>query len=253
MELHFEASVKGEPLIILHGLFGSLDNWRSISATLSSKFTVFALDQRNHGGSAHAAEMDYLLMAQDVVEFLDKRGFSQSHVLGHSMGGKTAMQLALSYPNRVNKLIVADIAPRPYPPWHEKMITGMLGLDLEHLDSRAQMEAALAPDVPDLPTRRFLLKSVVRKPGNGFAWRMGLEQIQANYLRLTQAVFAGEPFQKPALFIRGAHSDYVLETDFPEIQRLFPQAEIKTLPDAEHLLHIQNPQQFVGLVTEFLS
>jgi len=253
MELHFEASGDGEPLIVLHGLFGSLDNWRSISARLSAHFTVFALDHRNHGGSAHAAEMDYLLMAQDVVEFLDKRGISHSHVLGHSMGGKTAMQLALSYPNRVNKLIVADIAPRTYPPWHEKMIAGMLDLDLARFDSRAQMEAALAPAVPDLPTRRFLLKNVVRKAGNGFAWRMGLEQIKVNYSRLTQAVLAGEPFEKPVLFVRGANSEYILETDFSEIRRLFPRAEIKTLRDADHLLHIQSPQEFVHLVTSFLS
>jgi len=253
MDLHFEASGDGEPLIVLHGLFGSLDNWRSISARLSGQFTVFALDQRNHGASAHAAEMDYLLMAQDVVEFLDKRGISHCHVLGHSMGGKTAMQLALSYPNRVNKLIVADIAPRSYPPWHEQMIGGMLDLDLAHFQSRTQMEAALAPAVPDLPTRRFLLKNVVRGPGNRFAWRMGLEQIDANYSRLTQAVLAGEPFEKPVLFIRGADSDYILESDFCEIRRLFPQAEIKTLPDAGHLLHIQTPQEFVRVVTEFLT
>ncbi|HEX7893151.1 MAG TPA: alpha/beta fold hydrolase [Terriglobales bacterium] len=253
MELHFEASGNGEPLIVLHGLFGSLDNWRSISARLSAQFTVFALDQRNHGGSAHAEEMDYSLMAQDVVEFLEKRGLSQTNVLGHSMGGKTAMQLALSHPNRVSKLIVADIAPRTYPAWHEKMITGMLQLNLDHFDGRAQLEAALAPAVPDLPTRRFLLKNVVRKPGNGFCWRLGLKQIQSNYSRLTEAVLAGEPFQKHALFIRGANSDYVLESDFPEIRRLFPQAEIRTLPDAGHLLHIQSPQPFLQLVTDFLN
>jgi pimeloyl-ACP methyl ester carboxylesterase len=253
MELHFEASGNGEPLIVLHGLFGSLDNWRSISARLSGQFTVFALDQRNHGGSPHTPQMDYPLMAQDVVEFLDTRGFSQADVLGHSMGGKTAMQLALSYPDRVKKLIVADIAPRTYPPRHQKMITGMLDLDLDHFESRAQMEAALAPAVPDLTTRRFLLKNVVRKEGNKFFWRMGLEQIQANYSRLTEAVISGEPFLKPALFIRGANSDYLLETDIPEIRRLFPKAEIKTVPDADHLVHTQSPNQFVNLVTEFLS
>jgi pimeloyl-ACP methyl ester carboxylesterase len=253
MELHFEASGKGEPLIVLHGLFGSLDNWRSISARLSGQFSVFALDQRNHGGSPHAAQMDYALMAQDVVEFLDLRGLSQANVLGHSMGGKTAMQLALSYRDRVNRLIVADIAPRTYPPWHQKMIAAMLGLDLDHFESRTQIEAALAPAVPDLPTRRFLLKNVTRKQDNGFHWRMGLEQIQANYSRLTEAVIAGEPFLKPVLFILGANSDYVLETDVPGIRSLFPQAEIKTVADADHWIHTQSPEQFVDLVTEFLS
>lgn len=253
MELHFEASGNGEPLIVLHGLFGSLDNWRSISARLSGQFTVFALDQRNHGGSAHVAQMDYALMGQDVIEFLDMRGLPQANVLGHSMGGKTAMQLALSHPDRVKKLIVADIAPRTYPPWHQEMITGMLNLDLEHFESRAQIEAALAPAVPDLPTRRFLLKNVVRTEGKGFRWRIGLQQIQANYSLLTEAVISGEPFPKPVLFIRGGKSDYLLETDVPEIRRLFPKAEIKTVANADHLVHTQSPDQFVNLVTEFLN
>ena len=252
MELHFEASGSGDPLIILHGLFGSLDNWRIVSARLAQRFTVFALDQRNHGRSPHAEQMDYVLMAEDVQQFLKGRGLGKASVLGHSMGGKTAMQLALLHPGSVAKLIVADIAPRPYPPRHERMLAGMLALDLGHFETRSQMEAALAPAVPDLATRQFLLKNVVRSEGTGFHWRMGVTQIQTNYRRLTDTVHGLGPFTNPVLFIRGANSDYLSESDIPEIQRCFPKAQLKTVPDADHLLHVQKPELFVRLVIEFL-
>jgi esterase len=252
MELHFEVSGKGDPLVILHGLFGSLDNWRGISARLASRFTLFLLDQRNHGRSPHAERMDYSLMAEDVQEFLESQGLREAFVLGHSMGGKTAMQLSLLHPASVSKLIVADIAPRAYPPRHERMLAGMLALDLAYFETRSQMEAALAPAVPDVATRQFLLKNVARSEGTRFRWRMGLQQIQSNYKSLTEAISGPGTFTGPALFIRGANSDYLSETDFPEIRRLFPRAEFETVQDADHLLHIQKPEVFVRVVTQFL-
>jgi esterase len=252
MELHFEVSGKGDPLIILHGLFGSLDNWRGISARLARRFTLFLLDQRNHGRSAHAEHMDYSVMAEDVQELLASHGLSKAFVLGHSMGGKTAMQLSLLHPESVSKLVVADIAPRAYPPRHERMLAGMLALDLAYFESRSQMEAALAPAVPDVATRQFLLKNVVRSNETRFRWRMGLQQIQANYKNLTQAITGPRQFTGPVLFIRGANSDYLSETDILEIRRLFPQAELTSVQDADHLLHIQKPEVFVRVVTQFL-
>lgn len=253
MELHFEARGTGKPLIILHGLFGSQDNWRSISARLSSRYTVFALDQRNHGRSPHSEHMDYTLMAEDIVEFQDAQGLSEAFVLGHSMGGKTAMQLALLYPQRVEKLIVADMAPRAYPPWHEKMIAGMLSLDLNRFESRTQMDAALAPAVPELATRQFLLKNVARSADHRFMWRMGLKEIQKNYSGLTQPITSKKTFNRPVLFVRGANSEYLTEADLPEIVRLFPEANMETVPNAAHLLHVQNPAYFVDVVDRFLA
>lgn len=252
MELHFEQSGGGEPLIILHGLFGSLDNWRTVSARLAQHFTVFALDQRNHGRSAHSEQMDYPSMAKDVREFLGKRGLSKAFVLGHSMGGKTAMQLALLHPQTVSRLIIADIAPRAYEPRHERMIAGMLALDLGRFESRSQMEAALTPAVPDQPTRQFLLKNVVRSEGGGFRWRMGTAQIQGNYRYLTQAIQGPAPFTGATLFIRGANSDYILDSDLPEIRRWFPLASVETILGAGHLLHVEQLDRFVETVTGFL-
>lgn len=252
MELHFAAYGQGEPLILLHGLLGSLDNFHSVSLKLSAQLKVFALDLRNHGRSPHSSEMDYTLMAQDVRSFLERQGVPDALVLGHSMGGKVAMQLALLYPESVRKLIVADIAPHRYPPRHQKILTGMASLDLGHLQTRKEMEAALAPAVPDLGTRQFLLKNVVREGLGAFHWRIGLKEIIQNYLPLTEAVTSDRAFHKPTMFLRGEISDYLVPEDMHSIRRLFPEARLETIPGAGHLLHTENPARFVKSVQDFL-
>jgi pimeloyl-ACP methyl ester carboxylesterase len=252
MQLHFEAAGQGEPLIILHGLFGSLENWRPMSKRLAEHFKVFALDQRNHGRSPHSFQMDYALMAEDVRDFLTAQSLKDACVLGHSMGGKTAMQLALSHPDLVRKLVIADMAPQRGFGRHEKMIEGLRALDLARFETRKEIENALAPAVPDLSTRQFLLKNIARKTEGGFSWKIGLEEIHQNYGRLTEAIDSSAPFAKPALFIRGETSDYLLEGDWPSIQRLFPQAALRTIPGVGHLVHVENEQAFYELVTQFL-
>ena len=252
MDLHFEVHGQGEPLIILHGLFGSLDNWRSISARLAHQFKVYCLDQRNHGRSPHTFAMDYTLMAEDVRELLLAQQLDNAFILGHSMGGKTAMQLALLHPGCVKKLVIVDIAPRAYSPRHERIISGMLSLDLGNFQTRKEMEAALAPAVPDVATRQFLLKNIVRTGDNQFAWRLGLEELKKNYARLIEPVSSNHSFYNPALFLRGEKSDYLFESDYALIQRLFPNVLFKTIPEAEHLLHVEKPELFVKLVEDFL-
>lgn len=253
MDLHFEAYGQGEPLIILHGLLGSADNWHSIASKLASNFKVFTLDLRNHGRSPHSSEMDYSLMARDVYDFIQSRGLRQALVLGHSMGGKTAMQLALLYPTRVRKLVVVDIAPGPYAPRHRAILRAMDSLDLVRYQTRKEMESAFAPAVADLSTRQFLLKNALRQETGGFRWRIGLRQIIQNYPRLAEAVRSERPFEKPTLFIRGEKSDYLLETDFAEIKQLFPRARLQTIPHAGHLVHVQNSAAFLELVSDFCS
>ncbi|HZR17141.1 MAG TPA: alpha/beta fold hydrolase [Verrucomicrobiae bacterium] len=253
MDLYFEVEGEGEPLIVLHGLFGSLENWRPMSRKLANRFKVFLVDQRNHGRSPHSEEMNYALMAEDVRQLLHRQHLHAAHVLGHSMGGKTAMQLAVLHPENVRKLVVADIAPRVYSPRHQHIIEGMLALDLSRFHSRKEIEAALAPAVPELATRQFLLKNVARLDGGTFGWRLGLEEIGDNYLRLTEPVAGGRPFDKPALFVRGANSDYLTQSDFPAIQCLFPNAVLRSIPEAGHLLHVQNPDFFSRIVAEFLG
>jgi len=253
MELHFEAVGQGEPLIILHGLFGSSDNWKTVSTQLSQHFTVFALDQRNHGRSPHSSEMDYTLMAGDVRDFMNSQGLPNAFILGHSMGGKTAMQLALSHWDMVTRLIVADMSPRRDSSRHEKIIAGMRSLDLPRFQTRRQIEEALAPAVPELATRQFLLKNLARGPSGSFYWRIGLEEIHTNYARLTEPIGGGVPFAGATLFLRGETSDYLLEDDLASILPLFPRAVLQTIPAAGHLIHIENPVAFQRSVVAFLS
>jgi esterase len=253
VELHFEAYGQGKPLIILHGLLGSMDNFRSVSLTLSAHFKVFGLDLRNHGRSPHSPDMDYSLMAQDVQSFIERQSIREICVLGHSMGGKVAMQLALLYPESVSKLIVADIAPHSYPPRHRKILEGMVSLDLGHFQSRKEIEAALAPAVPNLATRQFLLKNAVRDSSGPFHWRIGLQEIIRNYPRLTQAITSGRSFDKQALFIRGQSSDYLLEDDMVSIRTLFPRARLTTIPGAGHLVHTENLAAFLNAIQDFLQ
>ena len=253
MQLHFEVGGHGEPLIILHGLFGSLDNWRPMSKRLAQHFKVFALDQRNHGQSPHSFEMDYARMAADVREFIAAQGFKDALVLGHSMGGKTAMQLALRHPDSVRKLVIVDMAPRRDSGRHTRLLAGMRSLDLSRFQNRKEIEAALEPAVGDLPTRQFLLKNIARHEDAGFSWKIGLEEIYQNYQNLTEAIESTEPCTKATLFIRGEKSDYLRDEDWPGILRLFPQAKFQTIPGAGHLPHVETPEAFYELVTSFFG
>ena len=246
---HYGSS--GEPLIVLHGLFGSGESWHSMCLRLGAEFQVWALDQRNHGASPHSGQMNYSLMAADVQEFMAGQGLQNAHLVGHSMGAKTAMTLALHSPGNVRSLVSIDMAPRAYPPRHEQIVQGMLALNLAGLEDRRQMEVALQPRVPDLATRRFLLKNV-RRSADGFRWRIGLREIADNYSRLNEAV-EGPPFPGPALFVRGGLSDYLGEQDLPLIRRLFPRAELKTIPGADHLVQVDQPEVLLQTLRAFFS
>ncbi len=253
MQLHSESYGQGEPLLLLHGLFGSLENWRAISHRLAGDFRVIAADLPNHGRSPHTYEMSFQTMAEDLKETIEALGLQQAHVAGHSLGGKVAMAFALLYPARVRKLVVVDIAPRAYAGRHQSILKALRALDLSQFSQRNQLERALAPDIPDLATRRFLLKNVVRDAAGAFHWRLGLEQLWSIYSRLGEAVTNAAPFQGQALFLRGERSDYLLPEDFPQIRSLFPNAEFGSIPKAGHLPHTENPEAFVQQVRTFLA
>jgi pimeloyl-ACP methyl ester carboxylesterase len=252
MQLHFKESGQGRAVILLHGLLGSADNWHPIALRLAESFHVYALDQRNHGQSPHSDETDYPLMAGDVDEFMALRGLETAMVIGHSMGGKTAMQFALQFPKRVEKLIVVDMAPRADAPKYEKILAAQLALDLKSFSTRQQIEDALTPEIPDLVLRRFLLKNLGRSSTGEFLWKINLRGIADNYGRLREPVSAPTPFARPALFIRGGRSDYIGRADEPLIRERFPQAVIETIPDAGHWVHADAPEAFLRLVLGFL-
>lgn len=253
MQLHFQSYGQGPPLIILHGLFGSLENWHSISQKLAADFQVFAVDQRNHGRSPHAAEMSYQSMAGDLKEFVTTHQLSAVNLLGHSLGGKVAMFFALNYPDLMEKLVVVDIAPRAYPPHHSEILNALSSLDLPSFKNRKDLETHLAPSIPDLATRQFLLKNVKRDSAGTFYWQMNLAAIHRNYDRLNEALSSQQPFTKPALFISGERSDYIRDEDLASIRKLFPQAAHCKIPGASHWVHADAPEAFLRKVREFLK
>ncbi len=252
MQLHFKQLGHGEPLVLLHGLFGQSDNWFGVAPRLAEKFHVFIPDLRNHGQSPHYAEMDYPLMAADVEKFFAAQKIESAHVIGHSMGGKVAMQFALDFPARVKKLVVVDMAPRAYERTHEHIFAALLALDLNSFQSRSQMEEALVAEIPSLNLRRFLLKNLGRDAEGKFIWKMNLRGVAENYSRLGEVLSTKNPFNKPTLFIRGGKSDYIGANDETEILKLFPKAEIKTIAAANHWVHADAPEEFLRLVLSFL-
>ena len=252
MDLASQRFGAGPPLIILHGLLGSSDNWRTLSRTVfGAHFEVFTVDQRNHGRSPHSDTFDYRAMVEDLTVFMDANGLAAARLLGHSMGGKTAMHFALTYPERVEALVVVDIAPKAYAPRHTALLEALRALDLA--GSRAEIDAALRPQIPSDGIRNFLLKNLQRDGQGGYGWKMNLDTIYRHYDGLNGVMEADGTFQGPTLFVRGSASDYVADEDTEVIVSFFPEAEIVTIDGAGHWVHAEKPQEFAEVVLGFLG
>ena len=254
VRLNYNIQGDGEPLLILHGLFGSARNWSGIARRLGEDYRVIAVDLRNHGDSGHAAAMTYADMVADLDGLLQELGLESAYFLGHSMGGKAAMGFALTHPGRTAGLIVVDIAPVPYRSAHLLFLDAMQSLPLAELAGREDAAARLqAAGVTDAVIRQFLLQNLVRRDG-GYAWRLNLQALRQHMDELasfprdwTHAGYAG-----PACFLAGGASDYVRPEYYPEIRRLFPAATIKTLEHAGHWVHADQPDAFTAAVRVFL-
>lgn len=245
-------TVGGEPLIVLHGLFGSARNWQMPVKRFAEKRRVFALDMRNHGGSPWSDDMSYPAMAADVARFIEDRGYSRVAVLGHSMGGKTAMTLALTRPELVSRLIVADIAPVTYAHTHAPYVAAMKAADLNGATRRGEVEAQLADAVPIASLRSFLMQNLVMENGR-FSWRVNLDAIGAGMAGLIGFPDTGDAvFSKPTLFIGGTASDYVAAAHTGAIFARFPTAKIHMIEGAGHWLHAEKPDAFAVAVEDFL-
>ena len=242
----------GEPLIILHGLLGSSDNWLTQAKLLSPRFKVYTIDQRNHGQSPHDDAFDYQSMVNDLIEFLDDHHLENPVLIGHSMGGKTVMNFALQHPDRVNKLVVVDIAPRAYNLEHYTLINAMAKLPLAEIKSRNDADAMLANEVSEPDVRQFLLKNLQRTTENGFSWKVNLPVIQAQLGNIGVGLLTGGTFSKPTLFIRGRRSAYIKDADLPAIATLFTDSTIETL-EAGHWVQAERPQEFVDTLTRWLD
>jgi esterase len=253
MDLHFRTYGAGPPLVILHGLFGSVNNWHSHATALASSFHVFTLDQRNHGASPHASTMSYAEMAGDLREFVENRRIAPTMLLGHSMGGRTAMQFALTYPKLVQKLVVVDIRPQADPPAHNHILAALQSLDLPRVHSRDEAETLLAPAVPDHSERQLLITNLKRDADGAYRWRINLEAIRANYTGLIGAITAVGRYEGPTLFVSGESSSHIMETDRPGILNAFPRAEFAKIPGAGHWVQADAPEEFRRIVKEFFE
>ncbi|MBI4524034.1 MAG: alpha/beta fold hydrolase [Deltaproteobacteria bacterium] len=253
MQLHHEVQGEGRPLIIIHGLFGSLENWRTQSKNLSRFFRVYTLDLRNHGKSPHSDVFSYPAMAEDLRDFLAAQELPSAFIMGHSMGGKVAIQFGMDHPDKVDKLVIVDVALKTYRPEYKPILGALLSLDLREFHTRADVDSALQEKIPEGRLRRFLLKSLARAPEGGFRWRINLNAIYKNDGELSKAVEQKRRFAKPACFIKAGRSNYLDKEDVAAIKKAFPKAEVITVPDAGHWIHVDAPEEFTRIVVDFLS
>lgn len=251
MKLNYKIHGEGEPLIILHGLFGTLDNWQTLARKYAETFKVILVDQRNHGHSPHSNEMSYEVMAEDLFELMQDMEIKKTNLIGHSMGGKTAMFFAQQYAGLVNKLVVADMGIKKYPPHHDIIFESMLTMDLKVIKTRKEAEEHVRKFFNDTGTIQFLLKNLYWDDNQQLKWRMNLHVLHEKI----ENILAPVPQIKcnvETLFIRGSKSNYVEDENWKEIQNIFPNSQLATL-NTGHWLHAEDPKGFYDETMKFLS
>ncbi|CAM3537634.1 alpha/beta fold hydrolase [Flavobacterium saliperosum] len=254
MELYSRIEGEGTPLLIIHGFLGMSDNWKTLGSQFAQQgFQVHLLDMRNHGKSPHDEAFTYEVMVQDVYDYCATHQLDKIALLGHSMGGKIAMLFATAYPEKVEKLIVADIGPKYYAPHHQTILAGLNAIDFSAKPSRAAVEETLSGYIRDFGTRQFLLKNLYWVEPGQLGFRFNLDVFNRKIETIGNALPFENHFDKPTLFLRGDKSDYILDSDFETIKYHFPSAEIKTVKNAGHWLHAENPADFYEMVLEYLK
>ena len=241
-------AASGAPIVILHGLFGLADNWLGIAKALSLTNPVHLLDLRNHGRSPHNPVFNYAAMGDDLDEFMQGQDLNGAVLIGHSMGGKVAMHYACLHPDRLNRLVVIDIAPRYYPVHHRVILDALLGVDLAALQNRQQADEQLARHIAETDVRQFLLKNLYRTDGGTFAWRFDLATINGQIENVGEVLPNGFVFHKPTQFIRGELSHYIKDADMELILRQFPEARLETVAGAGHWVHAEKPAELLALL-----
>lgn len=252
MNLHYRILGSGQPFIILHGLFGSADNWQTLAKSFAEKFKVVLVDLRNHGHSPHSDEMNYDVMAEDVYELIRKENLQNCILMGHSMGGKTAMYFAQRHEELLDKLIVVDMGLKKYPPHHQEIFDAVRSLDMDLTKTRKEAEEHLKKTIHDTGVLQFLLKNLFWSDKERLDWRFNLHVLY----REIEDILAAVPNQRvdvKTLFIRGEKSNYILDGDFESIKNLFPNSEIKTVMGAGHWVHAEKPREFYEMVNEFID
>lgn len=251
--LHSTIIGSGQPLIILHGYFGMSDNWKSLGAKFSENFEVHLIDQRNHGRSFHSEDFDYELLVEDLYKYIQHYQLKNTILLGHSMGGKVAMQFAVTYPKLVDKLMVADISPKFYKPHHEDILAALNVVNFSLQSTRKKVEDVLRIYIKNEVTLQFLLKNVYWKSKEELAFRFNLQSLMEHNSEVGEALPSFNHFNGETLFLKGEKSNYITEDDFTLISVHFPNSKIVTIKNAGHWLHAENPEQFYEEVINFLT
>lgn len=253
MDLNYKVFGSGEPIIILHGLFGTLDNWQTIAKKLADQYMVYIVDQRNHGRSPHVEGHNYKVMAEDLASFMEENWIHHAHVIGHSMGGKTAMQFAVDFPDMLDKLVVVDIAPKKYKGGHQTIFEALLSVNLEQVQERKEVETQLSKYIDDVGVRLFLMKNLSRKKEGGFAWKMNLQEIYINYSNILDEIIIDPAVSNETLFVNGGKSAYVSLEDQAFIKTCFTHVQFQTIADAGHWVHAEQPQALIHCLNSFLD
>ncbi|MDA9898377.1 alpha/beta fold hydrolase [Flavobacteriales bacterium] len=251
MKLYSRVFGEGQPLLIIHGLFGMSDNWQSLAKLYADYFEVHLIDQRNHGRSPHSEGFSYQHLSHDLYQYITDKQLGNPIVIGHSLGGKTAMQFAVSYPEQLAKLIVVDISPRYYPIHHDKIIDGLKALDFSTLKSRSQADAVLSEYIEEGDVRQFLLKSMYWRERGKLDFRFNLNVISKNIANVGEALDENAICSTPTLFVKGDHSNYIQDEDEDLIFKHFTDAEIETIPETGHWLHAESPEAFFEMTIRF--
>ncbi|MFY0626489.1 MAG: alpha/beta fold hydrolase [Reichenbachiella sp.] len=249
--LNYKTFGEGQPLIILHGFLGSLDNWLTLGKKFGETHQVFLLDQRNHGKSFHSDQWGYDEMVDDLEFFVSELGIENPILLGHSMGGKTAMQYTAFHESSIDKLIVADIGPKQYPVHHDQILKGLKSVPIMEIRSREEVDELLKSYIPEIGVRTFLMKNLSRSP-EGFSWKMNLNVLDKNIKKIGEVLSYHLPIEKETLFIRGGNSNYILDEDWKDIESIFQNGNLETISDVGHWLHAEKPRDFYDLVMDFI-
>jgi len=255
MKLFYREYGQGLPLIILHGLFGISDNWSTFGKTLQEKYHVYIPDMRNHGRSSHSPVFDFPSMTEDISGLIEDLGLYKPILIGHSLGGKVAMMVALNNPDLLDKLIIVDASPRKYAriTEHLQLLNAMLSTDLSIAHSRSDVENQLKDKIKNQRLRQFILKNIYWKANDKLDWRLNLAVLNANLPLMFGGLESASVFTKPALFIRGGLSNYLMEDDIELIRKYFPEAIIHTIASAGHWVHADAPEEFLTVVMDFLN
>jgi esterase len=252
--LYSKIEGSGKPLLIIHGFLGMSDNWKTLGTQFASEgLEVHILDLRNHGRSFHSDEFSYELMVQDVFEYCQTHTLENVNIIGHSMGGKVGMLFATTYPEKVEKLVVADIGPKFYPQHHQDIFAGLNAVDFSKKPSRNEVEEVMAKYIPDFGTRQFLMKNLYWQEPGQLAFRFNLAVFNQKKDEIGVPLAENLIFEKPTLFLRGGSSNYILDSDFENIKSHFPYSSIETIPNVGHWLHAENPAAFFEKVISFLK